>query len=114
MLIVYVSADIAAAHGIVIIQAQAILPATPQRTAVNRLKDPTPMIDPVMVWVVLTGIPKAEAKYRLIAAADSAQKPSTGLSFVTLCPMVFTIRHPPPMTPSAMAVLQATLTQIGI
>jgi len=103
-----------AAHGMVIIHAHTILPATPQRTAVKRRKDPTPIIEPVMVWVVLTGTPKAEAMVILIAAADSAQKPSTGLSFVTLDPMVFTIRHPPHMTPRASAVLQAILTHMGI
>ena len=49
----------------------------------------------------------------LDAAADSAQKPSTGLSFVTLCPMVFTIRQPPHMTPRAIAPLQAITTHNG-
>ncbi len=43
----YVNADMAAAQGIVRIHAHTILPATPQRTAVKRRKDPTPMIDPV-------------------------------------------------------------------
>ena len=57
----YISADIAAVKGIVRIHAHTILPATPQRTAVKRLKDPTPIIEPVIVCVVLTGTPKADA-----------------------------------------------------
>jgi hypothetical protein len=103
MLIAYVSADIAAAQGIVRIQAQTILPATPQRTAVNLRKDPTPIIEPVIVWVVLTGTPSQEARKILDAAADSAQNPSKGFNFATLCPMVFTIRQPPNIVPNAIA-----------
>ncbi len=37
--------------------AQIILPATPQRTAESLLVEPTPTMAPVIVWVVLTGIP---------------------------------------------------------
>ena len=48
----------AAAPGIVRIQAQTIRPATPHRTAENFRTDPVPTIAPVMVCVVLTGIPK--------------------------------------------------------
>lgn len=43
--------------GMVKIQAQRRLIVTPQRTALSRLVAPTPMIEPVMVWVVETGIP---------------------------------------------------------
>ena len=42
--------------GIVRIQAIIRLLVTPQRTAERRLVAPTPMIAPVMVCVVLTGI----------------------------------------------------------
>ena len=35
-----------------------ILPAIPQRTAESRLVAPTPIIDALMQWVVLTGIPQ--------------------------------------------------------
>ena len=61
MVIKYVNADIAAAQGMVRIHAHNIFPATPQRTALNLCKDPTPIIEPVMVCVVLTGMPSAEA-----------------------------------------------------
>ncbi len=44
--------------GIVKIQAQTMLPATPQRTADIFCEAPTPTIAPVMVWVVETGMPK--------------------------------------------------------
>src|SRR5207237_228996 len=45
---------IAALHGMVSTHAQMTLRATPQRTAESRRTLPTPMIAPVMVWVVLT------------------------------------------------------------
>lgn len=43
--------------GMVKIQAQSKLIVTPQRTALRRFVAPTPMIEPVMVCVVETGIP---------------------------------------------------------
>src|SRR6478672_3787034 len=43
--------------GIVKIQAQTMLPATPQRTADARRVDPTPTMAPVIVCVVDTGTP---------------------------------------------------------
>ena len=36
-----------------------MLPATPQRTAVRRFVEPTPMMAEVMVWVVEIGAPNA-------------------------------------------------------
>src|SRR5215510_14622057 len=50
-------AAISAEQGTVITQAQTTLLATPQRTAESRRVAPTPMIAPVIVCVVLTGIP---------------------------------------------------------
>ena len=44
--------------GIVSIHAQNIFVVTPHFTADILFVAPTPMIDPVIVWVVLTGIPK--------------------------------------------------------
>lgn len=93
-----------AEHGIVNTHAQTILPATPHFTALKRLSDPTPMIAPVIVWVVLTGMPNPEEMNNVTAAPNSAQKPSTGLSLATFCPIVFTIRQPPNIVPRAMAV----------
>jgi hypothetical protein len=64
---------------------------------------PTPMIAPVIVWVVDTGIPAPVAQNSVMAPALSAQKPPKGCSFVILVPIVLTIRHPPSMVPSAIA-----------
>ena len=68
--------------GMVSTQAQTILPATPQRTALGRRIEPTPTIAPVMVCVVDTGMPNEVAKNNVIAPPASAQKPPTGLSLV--------------------------------
>ena len=83
------------------IQAQTMLLATPQRTAESRWVAPTPMIEPVMVWVVLTGMPPMAVPMSMIAPAVSAQKPPIGRSLVSFIPMVLTMRQPPARVPSA-------------
>ena len=90
--------------GMVKIHAQIIFPATPQRTAESLLVAPTPTIAPVMVWVVLTGIPATVAPMIEQAAAASALKPPIGRSLVILVPMVLTIRQPPNMVPREIIV----------
>ena len=55
-----------------IIQAINKLLVTPQRTALKRLVAPTPIIAPVIVWVVLTGIPICSVINKVIAPAVSA------------------------------------------
>ena len=65
---------------------------------------PTPMMEEQITWVVLTGIPAADAPRIVTAPAVSAAKPFTGRSFVILYPMVLTIRHPPASVPSAIVV----------
>src|SRR5436309_1401367 len=67
-----------AEQGMVRIQAQTMLPARPQRTADTECVDPTPTMEPVMVWVVDTGMPSEVARNRVIEPESSAQKPSTG------------------------------------
>ncbi|SIK92744.1 Uncharacterised protein [Mycobacteroides abscessus subsp. abscessus] len=84
-------------------QAQTILPARPQRTALNLRVVPTPTMAPVMVCVVDTGMPRIAARNRVKAPPDSAQNPPTGLSLVIFCPMVFTMRQPPNIVPAAIA-----------
>src|SRR5258708_38467661 len=74
--------------GMVRIQAQTIRRATPQRTADNRVVAPTPTIAPVIVWVVLTGIPASAVENRVMAPAVSAQKSPTGFSLVMRDPIV--------------------------
>ena len=61
--------------GNVNIQAIIILPAIPQRTAEKRVVAPTPIIDELTQWVVLTGIPSCEADSMTIAAEAWAVKP---------------------------------------
>src|SRR5207247_10586973 len=102
-----------AAAGIVATQAHTILPATPQRTAEKRCTAPTPVIAPVMVCVVLTGIPKCDETNSVIAPAVSAQKPPNGVSFVIRWPIVFTMRHPPAIVPRAIAAPAARMTHGG-
>src|SRR6185437_4062762 len=101
------------AAGIVTTHAQTILLAIPQRTADSRVVAPTPTIAPVMVWVVLTGIPSDVAPRIAIAPAVSAANPPTGRSFVMRRPIVATIRHPPNNVPRDMDVYAATSTQNG-
>src|SRR5438105_3448717 len=72
------TAAIRNAPGMVRIHAHTTLLATPHRTADNRRVAPTPTIAPVIVWVVDTGIPDADAKNSAPAAADSAAMPPTG------------------------------------
>src|SRR5438067_1835283 len=110
----YAMAAINAAAGMVMIQAQMILRVTPHLTAVTRRVAPTPMIAPVIVWVVLTGIPPQAAPMRLMAPAVSALKPPTGRSAVIRWPIVRTIRQPPESVPRPMAAWAIKITQNGI
>src|SRR4026207_911571 len=89
-----------------IIHAITMLPATPQRTADTLLAAPTPVIAPVMVWVVDTGTPNEGARRSGAAPAVSAQKPWTGFKRVILEPIVRTMRQPPTSVPKPMAIWQ--------
>jgi hypothetical protein len=64
-----------AAAGIVTIQAMTIFLPTPHLTAEKRFVAPTPMIEPEIVWVVLTGTPMLAVVNNIAAAPVSAQKP---------------------------------------
>jgi hypothetical protein len=57
----YIPAAKSPLTGIVSIHAHIRLTVTPQRTALNLFVAPTPTIDPVIVWVVLTGAPRFAA-----------------------------------------------------
>src|SRR5687768_3906193 len=89
------------------------LMVTPQRTADKRFVAPTPIIDPAIVWVVLTGIPKCSVRYNVAAPAVSALTPSSGVTFVIRVPIVLTIFQPPLIVPTAMAAKQENGTQFG-
>ena len=84
----------------VMIQAQTILEAKPQRTDEARFAVPAPIIAPVIVCVVDTGMPKLEAMNRVMAPAKLAQAPCIGESLVIFEPMVFTMRQPPNIVPN--------------
>jgi phosphate/sulfate permease len=71
--------------------AMTMLPAMFQRTAETFRAAPTPMIAPVMVWVVDTGMPSQVARNNVIAPPISAQKPCIGLRRVMREPIVRTI-----------------------
>ncbi len=94
-------------------QATTMLCATFQRTAERRRAEPTPMIAPVIVWVVETGTPSPVARNRVSAPPVSAQKPCIGVRRVIFDPMVWTMRQPPKRVPSAMADWQDSTTQSG-
>ena len=102
-MIIYANAEMSAEQGMVNIHAQIILPATPHLTALKRLSEPTPIIEPVIVCVVLTGTPKPEEMNNIDAAPSSAQNPSIGLSLATFWPIVLTILQPPNIVPKAIA-----------
>lgn len=89
--------------GMVKIQAQIKLMVTPQRTAETLFTTPTPTIDPVMVCVVETGIPKCSVIPKVTAPAPSAATPSSAVTLVIFDPIVFTIFHPPLMVPNDIA-----------
>src|SRR5207302_112122 len=99
---------------IVRIHAHTICPATPHRTAESRCDAPTPAIAPVIVCVVLTGIPKCDATNSVIAPLVSAQNPPNGFSFVMRWPIVRTMRQPPAMVPRAIAAWALRITHQGI
>ena len=61
--------------GMVMIQATTILFATFQRTADTLRAAPTPMMQPVMVCVVETGMPSSVAANNVMAPPVSAQTP---------------------------------------
>jgi len=95
------------------IQAQTMRPATPHFTALSRRVAPTPMIAPVIVWVVDTGMPPSVAPTMVNAPAVSAQNPPIGWSLVIFEPIVLTIRQPPSSVPIAMAKCEIRMTQSG-
>src|SRR4051812_31717441 len=104
-------AETNAAHEIVSPQPQTISPATPHLTALTRVTDPTPAMEPAIACVVETGRPSRVGKKMEMAAPVSAQNPLRGLRRVSRDPMVLTIRHPPLSVPRLMAALASAMTQ---
>src|SRR5438874_2250858 len=110
---IHTAPAVTAEAGMVRIHAQTIRPATPQRTAEKRWIAPTPMIAPLIVCVVLTGMPPIAVPRSVIAPAASAQNPPTGRSLVMRIPIVFTMRQPPAIVPRPIAACAARITQNG-
>src|SRR3954454_157985 len=93
--------------------ATAMLPATPQRTADKRLAAPAPMIAPDITWVVESGKPTCEADRITAAPVPWAAKPWAGSILMIRLPIVRMIRQPPTYVPSAIAVAEDRMTQVG-
>ena len=93
------------------IQATSNCLVTPQRTADRRFTEPTPIIEPVITCVVLTGILKISVKNSVNALEVCAQKPSRGVIFVILFPIVLIIFQPPVSVPRPIIVKQLNGTQ---
>ena len=106
-------AAIKPAQGMVNTQAQTMRDAKPQRTADTRLDKPTPMMAPVMVCVVDTGMPSDVATNKAMAPDVCAQNPPDGRMRVMPMPMVRTMRQPPNKVPAAIATWQEMTTQNG-
>ena len=107
------AAEMLADAGIVMIHAHTIREANPHLTAETRLDRPTPIIAPVMVCVVETGMPNDVAKKSAMAPDVCALNPPDGRIRVIPIPMVLTIRHPPNKVPSPIAIWQSRTTQNG-
>src|SRR3989344_6069086 len=97
----------------VMIHAHSMPLASLHLTAENLLVAPTPIIEPEITWVVLTGMPAMLVKPNTKEPELSAQKPCTGLSFVSFIPIVFITRQPPAKVPSAMTVYEVIMTHHG-
>src|ERR1041385_5652215 len=74
----YATHPIAAAEGIVTIQAPSIVAPTPQPAAVRRRGAPAPITAPVRTCVVLTGQPKNVASWITAAPVSWAPIPIAG------------------------------------
>src|SRR5437879_1958144 len=71
------------------------------------------MIEPVIVWVVDTGMPQIDARITVAAPPVSAQKPENGFNLVIRLPIVRTIRQPPVSVPRPIAAWAERMIQIG-
>src|SRR5262245_56285036 len=74
---------------------------------------PAPMTPPETTWVVDSENPKYDDARIVVDDAVSAEKPWADSMSVTRVPSVLITRHPPEKVPSAIAVAQTTLTQVG-
>ena len=95
-------------------QAQTMRIATPQRTAESFEVAPTPMIEPVMVWVVETGMPSSEEAMIEVARGGLGREAVDRLQLGHLHAQ--RADHPPAAGEGAEAdgeVAASTMTQTG-
>ena len=88
--------------GIVSSQAHKMLFAVPQLIDFTPFVKPTPMIEPTMLWEVLTGMPNNEQPMTVVAPAVSAQNPLSGVIFTIPLPVVLMTFLPPTKVPKAI------------
>src|SRR5207245_7840639 len=105
---------IAALAGMVIIQAYTMRFPIPHLTAESLFVAPTPIIEPAIAWVVLTGIPNNAIDVKIAPPPVSAQNPWYGLRSVKRKAIVFIILHPPMNVPREMADAAIIITGMGI
>ena len=72
-----------------------MLPATPQRTAENRLAAPAPITPPLITCVVESGKPKWVEARITAAPAPCEEKPWAASILMIRVPVVLMIRQPP-------------------
>lgn len=101
-MIQYTSPDITMVAGIVNTHAATIFVAVAQRTDATPFVMPTPIMAPVMVCVVLTGIPRTAVPINVNAPDVSAQNPWTGFNRANPSPKVLITFFPPTMVPKAI------------
>ena len=88
--------------GIVNTQAHTMLFAVPQLMLFTPLVKPTPMMEPTMLWEVLTGMPKREQVMIVVAPIVSAQNPFSGVILTIPVPVVLMTFFPPTNVPKAI------------
>ena len=86
---------------------------TDQLTFFNLFAAPTPIIDVVFVWVVLTGMPVREEISRQVVAEKSAANPWYGFNLTISIPTDLIIRYPPMEVPSPIIKEHKTISHIG-
>ena len=77
-----------------------------QRTERTPLVVPTPRIAPVIAWVVEIGMPEVRRGDDRGRGGGLGAEAADGLQARDAEPIVFTIRHPPNIVPSAIATWQ--------
>src|SRR5438094_8750843 len=104
---------ISAEAGIVTIQASTMLAPTPQRTADSLRLAPTPITDPVITCVVLTGRPIRVAAWMTLAPINCADMPVAGSGLRLVQPTERQKRQARAQVPNAIGRADSPTTQSG-